>query len=289
MNCPGYGTRELTDVTLNLQVVVSDVQGSSIINTGDRERFRLLPSNLWKCGWIWGMISFSFVFPAPYASSERQAKREYYTTKFQNPKTNPKHAWQTINDILGRNNNQSIIHEIKYSGKSVTSNEELKEIFNEYFTNIGPKLAQTIEHDSACNFEDFFTKRESVNEFSFEAVNESLVYTLIMKLPISKSVGLDKISTKLLQIAAPAITQPLTKIFNTAIDLDQFPLEWKAARVIPIFKKGQQTILDNYRLISILPVVSKLMERILYNQLSKYLEKESILDLGLAIQRLLLL
>ena len=208
----------------------------------------------------------------------RQAKREYYTTKFQNPKTDPKLAWQTINDILGRNNNQSIIHEIKYSGKSVTSNEELKEIFNEYFTNIGPKLAQTIEHDSACNFEDFFTKRESVNEFSFEAVNELLVYTLIMKLPISKSVGLDKISTKLLQIAAPAITQPLTKIFNTAIDLGQFPLEWKAARVIPIFKKGQRTILDNYRPISILPVVSKLMERILYNQLSKYLEKESILS-----------
>ena len=62
----------------------------------------------------------------------RQAKREYYTTKFQNPKTNPKHAWQTIDDILGRNNNQSIqqlnIREtqettIKYSGKSVTSNE----------------------------------------------------------------------------------------------------------------------------------------------------------------------
>ena len=158
-----------------------------------------------------------------------QAKREYYTTKFQNPKTNLKHAWQTINDILGRNNNQSIIHEIKYSGKSVTSNEELKEIFYEYFTNIGPKLAQTTEHDSACNFEDFFTKRESVNEFSFEAVNELLVYTLIMKLPISKSVRLDKISTKLLQIAAPAITQPLTKIFNTAIDLGQFPLEWKAA------------------------------------------------------------
>ena len=64
----------------------------------------------------------------------RQAKSEYYTTKLQNSKTNPKHAWQTINDILGRNNSPSIIHEIKYSGKSVTSNEELKEIFNEYFT-----------------------------------------------------------------------------------------------------------------------------------------------------------
>ena len=63
----------------------------------------------------------------------RQAKREYYITKFQNPKTNPRHAWQ---NILGRNNNTNTIHEIKHSGKTVGSNEELKEIFNEYFTNI---------------------------------------------------------------------------------------------------------------------------------------------------------
>ena len=99
-----------------------------------------------------------------------------------------------------------------------------------------------------------------------------------MKLPISKSVGLDRISTKVLQIAAPTVTEPLTKIFNKAIALGQFRLEWKAARVIPIFKKGQRTMLDNYRPISILPVVSKLLERILYNQLSKYLEKETILS-----------
>ena len=153
----------------------------------------------------------------------RQAKREYYITKFQNPKTNPRHAWQTINDILGRNNNTNTIHEIKHLGKTVSSNEELKEIFNEYFTNIGPNLAQTIRRDRACNFEDFVIKRGSVNQFSFEAVNELMVYTLINKLPNSKSVGLDKISTKILQIAAPAVAQPLTKIFNKSIALGQFP------------------------------------------------------------------
>ena len=101
--------------------------------------------------------------------------------KFQNPKTDPKHAWQTINDILGRNHNQNTIHEIKYSGKAVTSTEELKEIFNEYFTDIGTKLAETIEHDNDCNFRDFITKRGSVNKFSFEAVNKLVVYRLITK------------------------------------------------------------------------------------------------------------
>ena len=44
----------------------------------------------------------------------RQVKREYYVTKFQNPKTNPIYAWETINDILGRNNNINNIHEIEH-------------------------------------------------------------------------------------------------------------------------------------------------------------------------------
>jgi hypothetical protein len=164
------------------------------------------------------------------------------------------------------------------SGKSITSTEELKEVFNEYFTNIGPKLAQTIEHDSDSNFGDFITKQEPARKISFEAVNEFTVYRLITKLPTSKATGVDKISTKVLQVAAPAVAQPLTKIFNKSIVLGQFPSEWKAARVIPVFKKGQRTMLDNYRPISILPVVSKLIERILYNQISEYLEKESILS-----------
>ena len=78
--------------------------------------------------------------------------------------------------------------------------------------------------------------------------------------------------------AAPAIARSLTKIFNVSITSEQFPSEWKAARVIPIFKKGQRTMLDNYRPISILPVVSKLMERILHDQMFDYLMNENILS-----------
>ena len=74
-----------------------------------------------------------------------------------------------------------------------------------------------------------------------------------VELPVSKSVAFDKISTKVLQIATPAVAQSLTKIFNRSIALGQFPFEWKAARVIPVFKKGQRTMLNNYRQISILP------------------------------------
>ena len=68
-----------------------------------------------------------------------------------------------------------------------------------------------------------------------------------------------------MKAAAPAIAEPLTRIFNMSIVSDKFPAEWKVARVTPIFKKGQRSMLDNYRPISILPVVD-------------YLKKQNILS-----------
>ena len=88
------------------------------------------------------------------------------------------------------------------------------------------------------------------------------VYNLINNLSTSKATGIDKISAKVLRAAASAIAPGLTEIFNMSIDSNRFPSDWKTARVIPLFKNGQRSVLDNYRPISILPVVSKIMERL---------------------------
>ena len=82
---------------------------------------------------------------------------------------------------------------------------------------------------------------------------------------------MDKISAKVRQVAAPAIAPSLTEIFSMSIDLDQFHSERKVAKVIPLFKRCQRPLLDNFWPISILPLVSKLMERILYDQMFEYL------------------
>ena len=208
----------------------------------------------------------------------RNAKREYYATKFLNNKTNPKYAWKTVNEILGRSQKLNIVNEINLPEKTVTSTTELINVFNDYFTDVGPKLAEKIEYEHNCSFRDFIPQHEPVERFIFQPVNVATVYRLITKLTISKATGIDEISAKVLKAAAPAIAEPLTRIFNMSIATDRFPMEWKAARVTPIFKKGQRTMLDNYRPISILPVVSKLMERILYDQMYDYLKKQNILS-----------
>jgi hypothetical protein len=70
----------------------------------------------------------------------------------------------------------------------------------------------------------------------------------------------------------------LTYIFNQAISLCTFPHEWKIARVIPLFKNGKRNLSGNYRPISVLPAISKIMERILYTQLYEYLSANNILS-----------
>ena len=209
-------------------------------------------------------------------SALRFAKKDYYAEKFSNNNRNPKAAWKTINDIVGRSKKQDEIQEIKMPGKTVILTEELVDVFNEYFINTGPNLAEIIQNENDGTFQDFLNKQDP--EFSFRPVSITMVYNLINILSTSKASGVNKISAKVLRAAASAITPSLAEIFNMSIDSNCFPSYWKTARVIPLFKKGQRSVLDNYRPISILPVVSKIIERFLYNQIHDYFSRKQLLS-----------
>ena len=93
-----------------------------------------------------------------------------------------------------------------------------------------------------------------------------------MSISNSKSTGCDKIPAKILKYSAFVISPSLTNLFNSSIGMGIFPSEWKIARVVPLHKKGSRSVLDNYigQYISILPVISKIFEKILYEQLYEY-------------------
>ena len=93
---------------------------------------------------------------------------------------------------------------------------------------------------------------------------------------ISKAIGVDKISGKILKIAASAISPSPRDIFNYTIINSSFPCDGKLARVLPLYKNGPRNLPGNYRPISVLPVISKVFERILYNQLYGYLTNKTI-------------
>ena len=88
-----------------------------------------------------------------------------------------------------------------------------------------------------------------------------------------------------LKIGLPAVIESLCDIYNLSIAIGIFPDSWKIARVAPIFKSGQANDRSNYRPISVLPFVSRVFEKLIYNQLYDYLNRNKLffpssLDLG---------
>ena len=110
----------------------------------------------------------------------------------------------------------------------------------------------------------------------FKEVSEIEVFRLLSCLTISKATGLDQISAKVLKIAAPAITPSLTLIFNQSIRTGLFPSGWKVAKVTPIYKTGEKTCMTNYRPISVISIVAKIIEKLIHNQIYEYLIKSNL-------------
>ena len=113
--------------------------------------------------------------------------------------------------------------------------------------------------------------------FKFSPLQVRDVREAIDKVKTSKGYGIDGISSYFLKLALPFIEDSLVIMFNKSLGTASFPDSWKTARVTPIFKDGEKDEKSNYRPISILPVISKVFERIVFNQLYEYLNRNSLL------------
>lgn len=99
----------------------------------------------------------------------------------------------------------------------------------------------------------------------------------LSNLNTSKATGADGIPAKLLRMAAPGITKNLTKLFNYSVKTGQIPKDCKVAHVTPVPKKGDKKRAENYRPVSILPIVAKLFEAIVHTQLFLHIEDNFLL------------
>ena len=103
------------------------------------------------------------------------------------------------------------------------------------------------------------------------------ILKIIAKLEPNKAHGHDKISIHMIKICSTAICKPLRLIFNQCIDNGIYPCEWKKANVVPIHKKDDKQTFKNYRPVSLLPICSKIFERLLYNKMfGFFLDKDLI-------------
>ena len=92
----------------------------------------------------------------------------------------------------------------------------------------------------------------------------------------SKAAGIDRLPGRFLKDGANVLAKPVTDICNLSISLNKFPSAFKLAKVKPIFKKGRKTNVSNYRPISLLPILSKVIEKVVHEQTTKFLNDNNI-------------
>ena len=113
--------------------------------------------------------------------------------------------------------------------------------------------------------------------FSFAPVAPATILKLLKQLNPAKSPGIDNLTGKFLKEGAPVLASPITDLVNLSISLSLFPDDYKIAKLKPLYKKEVKTKPKNYRPISLLPLLSKIIERIIHNQTQEFLDKNNIL------------
>ena len=114
--------------------------------------------------------------------------------------------------------------------------------------------------------------------FTLQQISEDFVSRSISLLKTNKAIGLDKISARLLKDAVDVIAPSLTALFNLFLQTTTFPSTWKTAKVLPLFKKGDKQNVSNYRPISILPTISKILVRAVHTQFYAYLTENNLIS-----------
>ena len=190
-----------------------------------------------------------------------------------NPYSNPndmKKTWSTINDLIKNKTISSIYPEFFIlDNTKLSDKKDIANKFNEYFINIGPDLAEKIEVNNAKQFEEYLTEH-IFSRLQFTDVNDTEIQNIIQNLPSKISCGFDNLSLKIIKTIKCDLLSPLTIIINQMLNTGIFPEKLKIAKIKPILKKGENTCFTNYRPISLLPAISKIFERVIYKQLTKY-------------------
>ena len=190
-------------------------------------------------------------------------------------KGDPKRMWKAINKVLDKATPSTEVSTLDVEGRTITKEKDIAEALNHHFTTIGPKLASKLESRSDDDSLKYINAQQ--NKMMFVPVDETYVLNAIKQLKNGKAPGPDKISTKLIKDAADFIWKPLTMVFNSSLKYGVFPDIWKLARVTPIFKTGSKKDANNYRPISVISVFSRMLEKIVHDQLIEYLVTDKLL------------
>ena len=202
--------------------------------------------------------------------STESSKQNYYyriANKLNNTQKNPKSYWSLLKIVL---NNKKIpltpplFHENHFimDFKEMDFKENA-ELLNSFFS----KPCSLITNNSKLPTSSSYLTDKSLPTITFSAED---IRKIIRSINPNKAHGHDNLNTRMLKLCGDAIYDPLEMTFNQALISGSFPSYWKKANIVPIHKKGNKQTLKNFRPVSLLPICSKIFERLIFNEMFRF-------------------
>ena len=206
----------------------------------------------------------------------RASKRSYFTKFFTENSTNAKKLWEGINQIISNKpKNHNIIKCLETKDEkdntiTITDPKEIPKIANNYFTNIADKILKKQKYHGSKHFASYL-KNPNQNTFTPKPTTPTEIESIIKDFDSSKSVGPNSLPPKLLKHIAPIVSIPISNIYNKSLQ-GVYPKGLKLSKINPIHKKGSKLDISNYRPISLLSNINKIIEKLMFNRLYTFLE-----------------
>lgn len=212
---------------------------------------------------------------------KRKAKLLFFA-KHLNSIKNQKEFWQITNKLIynkfkHKDKDKNIPQKIKNEKGVFTENtKEILNIANDFFCNVGAKMNSNVDKNNLIPVNTEYINTESNLHLYPTDTNE--IKLTIKNLKLNTAAGYDNLNSKLFKICDNELAKPLQIIINTAFKSGVYPDMLKIARVVPIFKDGDKSDISNYRPISILSIICKIIDKILEFRLIKFLNEINFMN-----------
>ena len=206
-------------------------------------------------------------------SKIRKAKGDFVRNELNINKSDSKIFWKNIHDIIPKNNkNKNKIELIDQTTSKEISESDVSSYINTFFSNIGPKLAKNV------NQEWKYEGHVSNNHLDDINTNNEEVMKLCKEIDTLKAACISNLSSTLIKDALIALNEQFVILLYNSFKTGIFPDAWKIATVIPLYKGGNRKEVGNFRPVSLLPLPSKIIEKIVHDRINTHLENLDLLD-----------
>lgn len=207
----------------------------------------------------------------------RKSKQKYYQEKIDAVKNDSKKMWSTLKEITTQRPSSTTYDGIKFNNNLVCDNNLICENFNEYFIDSINSITKNLNCNNTTQMEVISAipkTKHSLKEFK---PIDFMELKQIVKEMQNKNSSVDGINTSILKLSFQAIGHHFLHVINTSIQTGKFPEGWKTSTIIPIEKKTNSNLCEDFRPINMMPTYEKLLEVIVNQQLVNYIEGNNIL------------